>query len=277
MGKLRTCVCQNPACECVFTTSNSNHRGKFCSMMCYATVRWPGREKATVLCAHCGKAFKKPRYDIEHTKHCFCSRACHNAWRSEHQRGEAHHQYNRVMVRCTHCSKEFARIPSRRKTPFCSRECDNAWKRAHPLKGEASPRYNTILVQCANCGRGVRRQRWQAKGYNRSFCNMKCLGQWRSQYAVGENGANWRGGYAEYYGPDWLKQRRAARERDQYTCQRCGVTEVDMGRELDVHHTRPFREFGYKPGENDHHKAANELANLVSLCGLCHHAVEWKT
>jgi hypothetical protein len=67
------------------------------------------------------------------------------------------------------------------------------------------------------------------------------------------------------------------RRRDHYTCQGCGKTEVELGRVLDVHHIRPFREFGYIRHQNDRYLLANDLSNLVSLCVSCHKTMEWKT
>ncbi|HYN89335.1 MAG TPA: DEAD/DEAH box helicase [Ardenticatenaceae bacterium] len=72
------------------------------------------------------------------------------------------------------------------------------------------------------------------------------------------------------YGPNWPQQRLRARARAHFRCQLCGVPEEELGRELDVHHSRPFREFGYVPGENDAYREANALDNLTSLCPSCH-------
>jgi DEAD/DEAH box helicase domain-containing protein len=41
-----------------------------------------------------------------------------------------------------------------------------------------------------------------------------------------------------------------------------------------MHHIRPFREFGYVPGQNDHYRQANRLENLVTLCPSCHRRAE---
>jgi DEAD/DEAH box helicase domain-containing protein len=41
-----------------------------------------------------------------------------------------------------------------------------------------------------------------------------------------------------------------------------------------VHHLRPFREFGYVPGENDAYIQANALDNLLTLCSRCHRRAE---
>jgi DEAD/DEAH box helicase domain-containing protein len=75
------------------------------------------------------------------------------------------------------------------------------------------------------------------------------------------------------YGPSWNKARDAARARDGFRCRSCGAPERD-GRQHDVHHLRPFREFGYARGVNDNDQVANTLDNLVTLCSACHHRAE---
>ncbi len=75
------------------------------------------------------------------------------------------------------------------------------------------------------------------------------------------------------YGPNWSSQRDAARQRDGYRCCTCGAPERE-GRQHDVHHIRPFREFGYVFGENEAYVQANVLENLVTLCPRCHRRTE---
>lgn len=64
-----------------------------------------------------------------------------------------------------------------------------------------------------------------------------------------------------YYGTNWNAQRRAARARDKYRCQFCGLPEGDKAHH--VHHKIPFRAFASS-------EAANQLENLVTLCPSCH-------
>ena len=75
------------------------------------------------------------------------------------------------------------------------------------------------------------------------------------------------------YGPNWRQQRDAARARDGYRCRQCGAPERP-DREHDVHHLRPFRAFGYVPGENTAYLEANSLDNLITLCHDCHQRAE---
>ena len=96
----------------------------------------------------------------------------------------------------------------------------------------------------------------------------------QSIHKAGENSARWRGGREPYYGKNWRRQQRRARKRDGYTCQKCGKSEQDNGRALDMHHIIPFCEFDYVVGENDNYKQANKLTNLISLCMSCHQRVE---
>jgi DEAD/DEAH box helicase domain-containing protein len=89
------------------------------------------------------------------------------------------------------------------------------------------------------------------------------------------------------YGPNWDEQREAARKRDGYRCRQCGAPEPspqpppagktpagEGGRQHDVHHLRPFREFAYVRGQNENYKQANALENLITLCTACHRRVE---
>lgn len=76
------------------------------------------------------------------------------------------------------------------------------------------------------------------------------------------------------YGPNWPEQRRRARERDGFNCRHCQAQETATGREHDVHHIVPFRNFGYAPGENDAYLQANDLGNLITLCRSCHARVD---
>ncbi len=73
------------------------------------------------------------------------------------------------------------------------------------------------------------------------------------------------------YGANWPAQRDAARARDSYTCQVCGVPENgrphDTRRIHDVHHKQPFRSFTSV-------KEANRIENLITLCSNCHRRAE---
>ena len=75
------------------------------------------------------------------------------------------------------------------------------------------------------------------------------------------------------YGPSWSQAREGALVRDGHQCRQCGAPER-TGRKHDVHHIRPFREFGFIPGENRNDRHANDLDNLITLCPTCHQRAE---
>lgn len=53
------------------------------------------------------------------------------------------------------------------------------------------------------------------------------------------------------------------RERDGYTCRRCGMTQTENGEALAVDHIKPWRSFTSEI-------EANDPSNLASLCKKCH-------
>jgi DEAD/DEAH box helicase domain-containing protein len=83
----------------------------------------------------------------------------------------------------------------------------------------------------------------------------------------------WRFDPIGYRGPNWQAQRDAARARDGYRCRHCGAPERP-GRQHDIHHLTPFRDFGYVTGQNTAYREANLLDNLVALCRNCHRRAE---
>jgi len=58
---------------------------------------------------------------------------------------------------------------------------------------------------------------------------------------------------------DWKLIRKAVFRRDKYTCRKCGRSRVDKGFVPECHHLISVVEGG-----------KHDLANLVTLCSLCH-------
>lgn len=208
-------------------------------------------KKGTATCRVCGKEFTYWKCQ----PHVICSQACRNAERSA----------RRVNTTCLVCGKEFSYYMARPRK-YCSNQCKGKANIAN-IKHFTPTSYTTT---CEECGKEYRVEKPSSeKG---RFCSLQCAGKWHSRHYGGVIHHNWRGGYEPYYGPSWERARRDARERDNYTCQDCGKTEADLGKELDVHHIRRFGDFGRR-----RHEEANHLDNLVSLCPVCHTAREWHT
>lgn len=179
---------------------------------------------------------------------------------------------SRFAAPCANCGKLLTREKSwaeRVKHFFCNRKCHNEWQSRHSPRGKKSPKYKSVEVSCAHCGTPLVRPPHRVKAYRHQFCDNTCAALHRSQSMVGPNHPQWKGGSIDSYGPNWRQQKAKARKRDGYRCQRCGVHESELPHRLDVHHIKPFREFGI-----ERYREANRLSNLVSLCRSCHIQVE---
>lgn len=241
------------------------NKHNFCSRECFVKFRCEGQE---VKCGYCGRTiYRSPsRLDVRNQ---FCSQECKATWQIEHLIGEGNPRWSGgdVTVECDYCGKEFTVNRAKKESfdiHFCSRNCYGRWI-SENKSGENSPIYKQREIKCDYCGKEFKRQPSEIHSVN--FCSRDCHSKWWSENMVGENNFRWKGGFERYYGPNWLRQRRKARARDNYTCQVC--SEKEDGHELDVHHIVPFRNFGLED-----YKEANKLNNLITLCRKCHGKVD---
>lgn len=256
---------------------NQLREKNFCSRECMYEWRksnhFMSKTKALVTCHcnFCNTEFETTPYQFRRNKNNFCSAICRDEWKKFNtKKGADSPFYNRIEIKCDYCGSVLYRNPwkiGNLKNHFCNKECNNNWLRLNASRGSENPQYRTIEKPCSYCGKILKRQPWQANGYEYTFCNKTCHGKWQSENLIGENNPLWQGGHTEYRGSNWHIQRYLARERDNNTCQHCGITKDQIGRELDVHHIIPFRHF-------DDYRIANALPNLVTLCGSCHMKAE---
>lgn len=114
-------------------------------------------------------------------------------------------------------------------------------------------------VLCKMCDKPI----WEMPSKSKVYCSKDCHNLAMSVCPNENNLGLIQTGRKKYYGANWLSQRRKARKRDKYTCQKCGITEEEYEQELSVHHLKPFVYF-------ETYKEANKLDNLTSLCEPCH-------
>lgn len=153
-------------------------------------------------------------------------------------------------------------------------------KKEHPLPDSSQMRLtfgeeqkvrreDDVSVRCVQCNKKFTQPRWYVdKGIRSQFCSASCRTNWELA-SPDEPFELVLEGRPEYRGGNWKTQAHLARERDGFCCVACGISEEELGRQMDVHHKVPFRLFE-SPIE------ANRLNNLVSLCPSCHKKNETK-
>lgn len=178
----------------------------------------------------------------------------------------------KTTLTCHTCGDEFKRWKSQLGTPpyYCSTQCH---LENHNKSGKESPRYSQRTVPCGYCGDPVSKPKSRIERNTDVHCSRECADNHHSERVSKDGNPNYRHGESKTlkYGPLWSERRKQALRRDQYRCQRCGLTDAEsrerFGAELSVHHRTPFVEFESR--ENAH-----ELDNLVSVCKECHHTIE---
>ncbi len=149
---------------------------------------------------------------------------------------------NKIRVVCDTCDSIVFKWKSLiGEKNFCSKDCSNEYKKT--LVGSRSPKWKGGSF--CECGK--------EKVHNAKSCKS-C---WYSTI-FGESNPNWNGGssFEPYPVAFNIKLKELIRERDNRTCQGCGIKEEDSKRRLDVHHI-------------DHNKDNLSPNNLISTCRSC--------
>ena len=104
---------------------------------------------------------------------------------------------------------------------------------------------------CILCGKPARRK----------YCSKKCMGIG----IEGKGNTFYNGGNREGYPITWTKRfKRYIRERDKFTCMKCGIRQIELSEALDVHHI-------------DGIKKNTTKQNCISFCKICHGIIETRT
>ena len=144
-------------------------------------------------------------------------------------------------MKCLKCGKEH------NNKKFCSNSCRTIYYNGlKDISGKNNPNYidgRKCNNRCLDCGKRI-----SQKSTRCSICST-----------IGKNNPNYQGGLKlNPYSSDFGKPlKRWIRERDNYTCQECGIKESELDRNLDIHHI-------------DRDKQNSNPDNLISLCNKCH-------
>jgi len=154
---------------------------------------------------------------------------------------------------CAWCGADVYRCPSLAKLykeAFCSKEHNVLW-----MKDGA------FSFKCVICEKVVLTQPAQMKLRNRQTCSMECRGKLKRTQAEKRRE---KYGYTKHqldrlarYSPEAQEWRRLVFERDDYTCQACGI----RGGKLEADHIKPWAYF---------EDLRFELDNGRTLCRGCH-------
>lgn len=246
----------------------------------------PPRNRIDVPCAACGATLSRQPWRLNRWQNAYCDRSCRAAGLKVTQKGAGNPRFGDrtgTFRDCVACGKTFYVYPSAqragRTNAFCSRACYDT-RRGERLRGVPKSASHRAKLSAAKTGKPnlARRQpptshlclscgdtfalggRYRYLAGRQRFCDTRCWYAYVRTHP--EAHGSFRGGREPYYGPNWREQARRARERDGHACRDCGHRQRRPL--LDVHHIRGRRDFG------GNHVAANDLANLVSLCKSCH-------
>lgn len=126
--------------------------------------------------------------------------------------------------------------------------------------GKNHPNFGKTFI-CSNKTKTKISESWTPEKKNEMSESM--IERWKNlefrNNLSGENASSWQGGKSfEPYGLEFNNElKEQIRQRDSYTCQKCGITEKDLGQKLDVHHI-------------DYDKTNNKPENLICLCKSDH-------
>jgi hypothetical protein len=159
-----------------------------------------------------------------------------------------------VTLQCLTCNKDFRVPPSiAEKRKYCSRECGTRSGANHPeWQGGEREKH------CQQCGRLFRKLPKRAISLFREqkFCSKACADIGGFRY-FGEANSKWNGNPRRKHPGRHAAWARRVISRDRATCQRCGVTGVEMH----AHHVKSYI---------DHPQMRWDVTNGETLCYRCH-------
>jgi endogenous inhibitor of DNA gyrase (YacG/DUF329 family) len=175
---------------------------------------------------------------------------------------------------CIVCKKSFEKKPSDSKKYFlerkkyCSHKCAKVdLKKVLLLKGELSGK--RVIKKCLYCQKEYR----DFASDHRKYCSQKCAKIHKGLNQTGDQHWNWQGGMTPKINqrcnaPWWKELRKRVYERDNWTCQKCGIKCSNKNNDptkIQCDHIIKERDGG-----------SHNMSNLQTLCLKCHIEKDWK-
>jgi len=227
-------------------------------------------------CHTCGETVQKPPHKIERNDRHFCSRECYHEAGRPDMAGENNPTKpakEKAELTCEVCEDTFEVHPYRADSArFCSRECKDENLRGKTGEDAVGWEDATETFECQNCGDDFEEYPYRNQTL---YCSESCYREASKEIFAGDNNPAWRGGRVDNYGPNWDEQRSKALDRDDHSCQQCGVEQSATDTPLHVHHEKRLGWFKEEYDAPEWYKRGNELDNLTTLCRSCHMKEEW--
>jgi len=147
--------------------------------------------------------------------------------------------------RCSYCAKLGKKGPNYKNGNYCKDkkyyciDCGKEITRQSALYGQG---------RCKSCAN---------KNINNPFFGKIHTKKTYIKMSLSHGGTGIPYEHSEYGSEFDSSLKEQVRFRDKYKCQICGCSQLENGRQLDVHHI-------------DYHKKNNKLNNLIALCKSCH-------
>mgnify|MGYP001383988056 CR=1 FL=1 len=164
---------------------------------------------------------------------------------------------------CKHSTTrgKYIRTESTNKNMSIATKGKNCWS-----KGRNRPEHSEFLKEWWNENPSFREE--MSRRMSERMNNTTYL-QKLSEALSGDKNPNWKGGISKkHYKSFYKKLKDEIRNRDDYMCMLCKISELELGYTLSIHHI-------------DYNKENSIPENLISLCKKCNSLVnfgreEWK-
>lgn len=150
-------------------------------------------------------------------------------------------------IKCRHCQSVF--LNKHKEQVYCSQKC---W---------GSDTAHKALSACITCKKEFRPKTLVKAN---KYCSQECYWKWMKGNTSGDKCQNWRGGITK---KDKLERgkfrnyiQKQVFERDDYTCQLCGI----RGKDMTVDHIQPWAEYI---------ELRFNISNCRTLCQSCHYEI----
>ncbi len=162
-----------------------------------------------------------------------------------------------IYIRCRKCQEIYKKTKIKHKKKHYCKKCginiSEGSKKGYCRKHNQLFRSHKDSCNCVIC----KSKRGEYVGKSNPFYNKIHSKSFKKEQSIRMGGTGVPYENSEYGAEFDNTLKEQVRFRDHYKCQICGCSQLENGRQLDVHHI-------------DYNKLNNVLRNLIALCRKCH-------